>query len=285
MISGDTVAGRPTERDQQRGAALRQAREEANLTQQEAGALLGRSQPTIARIESGARPPSPEELQTMLASYHPSGPLRDRIDGYATLPDTPPGSSTSPNSHFVEMQRATEEAERVLTLHSERTPVQLQSEQYSLLQHKLANSGVSEIDVLRAREQRRRIFTRENPFRYCALLSVSSLLRAPGGRAVVVKQQCQYLIDLIDQHAHFSLRILGFQADLPYVDTDFTLLKMPRGKSDMVYVPYGLDGRLIKDRQAVIEREKYWYEAQRAALSEEESKKYLHELAQRGNVF
>ena len=50
----------------------------------------------------------------------------------------------------------------------------------------------------------------------------------------------------------------------------------------MAYVPYGLDGRLIKDRHGVDERETYWSAAQRAALSEEDSRKLIHELAQHG---
>lgn len=278
------MAGRPTERDQQRGAALRQAREDAGLTQQETAARLKSSQPTIARIESGSRQPSPDELRAMIDIYSPAPPLQNKIDGYTTIADAPTTAGMSLNSHLVEAQRAIEMADKILTLHSERTPVQLQSEQYSLLQHHLANSGVGETDVLRSREQRCRIFTRENPPRYLALLSESSLRRVPGGSATVIKQQAQYLLNLLGSYPHFSLQILHFQAELAYVDTDFTLLKMPRGKPDMVYAPYGLDGRLIKDRNAVTERETYWYEAQRAALNEEDSKKYLHELAQHGKV-
>lgn len=244
--------------------------------------MLNRSQPTVTRIESGSRSPSQDELQDMIRIYDPAQPLRDRLDGYATLPDRPTESSVSPNPYFVEMQRAVETADTILTLHSERTPMHLQSEQYSLLQYQKADSGVAETDVLRSREQRCRIFTREHPPRYRALLSESSLLRAPGGSPVVVQQQGRYLLDQLDRYPHFSLQILHFQADLAYVDADFTLHKMPPGTADMVYVPYGLDGRLIKERNGVLEREQYWHKAQRAALSEDESKKYLHELAQHG---
>jgi hypothetical protein len=252
------------------------------MTQRQAAELLERSQPTVARIESGVRSLSQDELRAMIRLYNPAQPLRDKLDGYATLADRPLESSVSPNPYFVEMQRAIETADAVLTLHSERTPMHLQSEQYSLLQHQKAGSGVTETDVLRSREQRCRIFTRERPLRHRALLSESSLLRAPGGNPVVVQQQGRYLLDQLDRYPHFSLQILHFQADLAYVDADFTLLKMPPGMVDMVYVPYGLDGRLIKGRSGVVEREQYWYQAQRAALSEDDSKKYLHELAQHG---
>jgi transcriptional regulator with XRE-family HTH domain len=273
------VAGRPTVRDRLRGAALREARKNAGITQQEAAQALERSQPTIARIEAGSRMPSPDESQTLLRLYNPAQPLRDVIEGSATLTDTP---GLSPNTCFMEMVRAVESADEIFTFHSERTPVQLQSQQYTLLQHRLADNCVGETDVLRAREQRLRIFTRDNPPRYRALLTESSLYRTPGGSVVVAKQQAQYLLRLLDQYPRFSLQIVHTYAKLAYIDTDFTLLEMPRGQPDMAYVPYGLDGRLIKDRRGVEERQMYWHAAQRAALSEDESRKFIHELTQHG---
>jgi transcriptional regulator with XRE-family HTH domain len=280
VSSGDTVAGRrPTLRDQQLGTNLRQARGEIGLTQEQAAAALNLSQPTIARIEAGKRPPAPEELQAFLDLYNPPQPLRDAINACATLTDTP---GLSPNPYFIEMVGAVENADEIRTFHSERTPMHLQSQQYALLQHRLADNCFGETDVLRSREQRLRIFTRENPPYYRALLTESSLHRTPGGSLVVVKQQAQYLLRLLEQYPRFSLQIVHTYAKLAYIDTDFTLLRMPSGQPDMVYVPYGLDGRLIKDRRGVDERESYWSAAQHAALSEEESRKLIHELAEHG---
>jgi transcriptional regulator with XRE-family HTH domain len=273
------VAGRPTVRNKQLGTDLRKARRHAGITQGQAAAALNLSQPTIARIEAGTRAPTPEDLQAFLNLYDPPQQLRDAIDGSATLTDTP---GLSPNSYFVEMVRAIETADEIFTFHSERTPMQLQSQQYALLQHRLADNCFGETDVLRSREQRLRIFTRENPPRYHALLTESSLYRTPGGSLVVVKQQAQYLLRLLEQYPRFSLQIVHTYAKLAYIDTDFTLLRMPSGEPDMVYVPYGLDGRLIKDKRGVDEREKYWSAAQHAALSEDESRKLIHELAQHG---
>ncbi|OLF15171.1 helix-turn-helix domain-containing protein [Actinophytocola xanthii] len=278
------VAGRPTERAKRRAAALRRARENAGRTQQEAAEALDRSQPTIARIEAGTRVPSPDELHALMTFYDTPQPLREEIEGWATLPDAPALAALSPNRHLVELVHAAERAVEIFTFHSERTPLQLQSQQYALLQSRLAGACLGETDVLRAREERRRMFTRDNPPPYHALLTESSLYRAPGGSTVVIRQQAGHLLDLLDQYPQFSLRIVPFDARLAYIDTDFTCLRMPGREADMVYVPFNLDGRLIKGRTAVQERETYWYEAYRAALTEDDSRKFIHALAQHGNI-
>jgi transcriptional regulator with XRE-family HTH domain len=278
------MAGRPTERAKRRAAALRRAREDAGRTQQEAADALDRSQPTIARIEAGTRAPSPDEVRALLSFYDTPHPLRDEIEAWATLPDAPALGAPSPNRHLLELVRAAESAEEIFTFHSERTPLQLQSQQYALLQSRLAGACLGETDVLRAREERRRMFTRGNPPPYHALLTEASLYRAPGGSSVVVRQQAGHLLDLLDKYPQFSLRIVHFDARIAYIDTDFTWLRMPGRQADMVYVPFNLDGRLIKGRSAVQERETYWYEAQRAALTEDESRKFIHDLAQHGKT-
>lgn len=278
------MAGRVTERNRRLGAALKQARKEADRTQGDGAEALGCSQAMISRMETGTRVPTPDELQALIKRYDPSQALRDEITSLMMLADVPIPSGLSLNPHLAKMLQAMKIAVDVRTLHSERTPLQLQSQQYALLQHRLACSGMGEIDVLRAREDRRRIFTRDNPPHYHALLTESSLLRAPGGSDWVVKQQAQHLLELLDLYSQFSLQIIHMRAKLAFIDTDFTLLKMPPKQVDMVYVPYGLDGKLIKDKLKVDEREGYWNTARKAALSEDESKKIIHDLAQYGKI-
>jgi transcriptional regulator with XRE-family HTH domain len=278
------MVGRPTERDKRRGAALRQARAGTDLTQGNVAKRLGVSQSTIARIEAGERAPSPEELLTLIDLYDPPQSLRDVIEGLATLADSPALADLSPNHYFLKMVRELEFATEVLTFHSERLPMQLQSQQYALLQYRLMGRCIGEIDVLRSRKQRRRILTRDNPPHYHALLSESSLRRAPGGSESVVRQQAQHLLGLLEEYPRFSLQIMHNSARIAYVETDFTLLRMPRGRADMVYVPFGLDGRLIKEKRRIDEWERYWYVARHAALGEDESKKFVHELAQHGKI-
>lgn len=280
--SGDTVAGRPTERDKRRGNLLKRARASAHVTQQDAAERLTLSQPTIARIEAGKRAPAPEEMRALIEFYAPPESLRDEIEGLATLADSPAPADLSPNPYLVKMVRALEFATEIHTFHSERIPLQLQSQQYALLQHRLAGNCIGETDVLRSMEQRCRIFTRDDPPRYHALLAESSVRRAPGGSAVVVRQQAQHLLRLLEEYPLFSLQIVLMNARIAYVETDFTVLRMPSGQADMIYVPYGLDGHLIKEKGKIDEREKYWRAARCAALGEDESRKFVHELTQRG---
>lgn len=281
---GTQVVGRATERNKQLGGALRQARKAAGFNQDAAAKELEYSQPTINRIESGSRVPTPAELKVLVTFYNPAQDLRDEIEWLATLPDVPGLGGMSPNENFVKMLQAAESALEIFTFHSERTPMPLQSDQYALLQYELVEASINKVTVLRAWEDRRRIITGDSPPRYRAILAQSSLLRMPDGRTGLIKQQAQYILNLIDNYPRFTLQILHPEAKLAYVDTDFTALRMPGKQKDLVYIPYGLDGTLLKDKWQVDERLRYWHHAQRAALSEDNSRKLIHDLASYGRT-
>lgn len=63
-------------------AALREARRRAGLTQRQAAAAAGVTQPTLARVESGRRQPTVPALQRLLAG---TGHRADLV--LAALPD------------------------------------------------------------------------------------------------------------------------------------------------------------------------------------------------------
>lgn len=57
------------------GKTLKEAREKAGLTQQEAAAILGWSQPTIAYYESNKREPTLSRLKEMATAYQTPLPI------------------------------------------------------------------------------------------------------------------------------------------------------------------------------------------------------------------
>lgn len=279
---GVQVTGKPTERNVQLGFALRRARKEATrkVTQLAAGQELGFSQPTIARIESGYRELSPGELATLMRLYDPPQDIRDEIHRLTTLPDTAESGDLSPNQHFARMLEEMKYATEIFSFHSDRIPMALQTDQYALTQYELVNKSITPAAVLRAREDRvRRIFTRPDPPRYRAILTESSFDWPPGGIAAIIKQQALHLLELTEANPRFSLHVLRKGARVNYVHTDFTVLRMPGGKRDMVYGPLGEDGRLLTEKLKIDEHLRYWYGAEKAALGEDDSKKFLNELA------
>ena len=266
-------------RDARLGAVLKKAREAAGQTQTRAGHEIDRSQAKIHRIESGIERVSPTELRGLVDFYDPSAELREHIENLTTPAAAGAPDGASPNRYFMAMRSAERSATEILSLQSERIPMQLQASQYTLLQYELAGDPTSKTDLLREKQDRERVFTCDDPPIFRAILAESSLLRMPGGRRSLVRQQAEHLLSLIETYPRFSLQVLHNGADLPFLDADLTVLKFAGKQKNMVYIPFGLDGRLIRDKQQVDERESYWHEVREAALDVEESKKFIHDLS------
>jgi transcriptional regulator with XRE-family HTH domain len=271
---------RPTEHHRQLGAALAEARREAKVLQKDAADLLGCSQPSIARVETGTRALHPEDLRRLLDFYTPSRKLRERIESLTRLAAGSAGQGLNPK--FDDMVSASEAAEAIYTFHSERIPMTLQCERYALKQYLMYDPAIQPVTVLRLLDRRTRVFTLPRPPEYHAIMTVSSLLRMPGGQLDLVKEQARHLLHLLDVTPSLTLRVLGLVAPIPFVDSDFTLLVMPNRRDNTVYVPFGLDGHTIKDKAKIDERAAYWHQAQQAALTEDETRDLLRSLAERG---
>jgi transcriptional regulator with XRE-family HTH domain len=267
-------------RTTQLGEALAEARRNAHLRQWDAAKRLQCSQASIARMESGTKTPTPAELHPLLELYAPSWELRERIERLTQLPDDEADPGLNPK--FDLMLSASEAAEAIHTFHSERIPMTLQCEWYALEQHRAADLSTQPLSVLRLHERRRRIFTLPRPPEYHAIMTVSSLLRMPAGRLDLVKEQAQHLLGLLDATPSLTLRVLDLAAPIAYIDSDFTLLRMPDHKENMIYVPFGLDGQLIKEKAKIDERTAYWRQAEQASLTEDETRNLLRSLVKHG---
>lgn len=274
------TAQRPSEQKTQLGEALAEARREAGLRQRDAADLLGLSQPSIARMENGRKSPTQDELCRLLERYDPSQELRERIEGLTFPEEEENGPGLNPK--FDGMLSASEKAVAIHTFHSERIPMTLQCERYALKQHCSVDPSVQPLTVLRRLARRTRIFTIPKPPEYHAIMTVSSLLRMPDGQLDLVKGQAQHLLNVLAAAPTLTLRVLDLAAHIPYIDSDFTMLRMPDRKENMVYVPFGLDGQLIKEKAKIEERERYWRMAEEAALPEEETRDLLRFLAKHG---
>lgn len=270
-----------TRRRAELGAELRKARDHAGLTQKQAATFLGCTQSKITKIETAASDVKPHDLERLLRLYDPSEALLLKIKTLAALPS--PGLTEiarRPHAAYVRLLDKEPRASVVLALHSERIPCPLQSNPYRLKQYQLAGDSTAQAVLMLDRNHRAEIFTDPaRTTRYRVLLSESALHRLPGGRTPdLLVDQAKYLLELTERYERLSLQIVTFTADIPFMDADFTVLKFSDPKDDVAYVDTNIDAQLIEGTQRVADREKYWHRVQRAALSTEDSKKFLHGL-------
>jgi transcriptional regulator with XRE-family HTH domain len=272
------AAKRPTERDLELGRLLLNARKAAGFDRQaDVAERIDRSQATIARIENGGKHPTAHELTALLDLYQPAN--RREIEQLASQVD---GSGLTLHPNFEALLIAEERAVAIRVLTGERIPMPLQCERYVLKQYNLADPSMA-TDVLRLHARRIDLLKRAQGPSFDALMSVSSLLRMPGGQADLVKEQAQHLLGLLGSAPRLTVRVLMFDADIPYLDSDFTLVTKHGRRAEVLYVPFGRDGHKITDKDKIKERESYWNLVRDAALSADETGDLLRDLAKHGH--
>jgi transcriptional regulator with XRE-family HTH domain len=277
------VADDATKRRARLGAELRRVREDAGMTQARVASALGCVQGKINKIETTQCAVSPKDLARLLAIYEVPEEPRNRIQLLAAHAGPGVRAGSRSNSAYLQLRMLEGDASLIRSLHSERIPGLLQSEHYMLRQYESAGDATDVSSLLLDRRERVGLLSAARAPRYRTILSESSLQRMPGGRrATLVEDQAQYLLDLIDEHEHVSIQILTYDANIPYLDPDFTVLEFdgtrPGAHKDTVYVEYATEGRVSTGARLVIDRVKYWNRLRQAALSPEDSKKYLHDL-------
>lgn len=270
-----------TERDRGLGKALADARKAAGLTQAQVGELVNRNQAWVSRTENGTRPPTPNDLDLLLRQYQPEGKLWETIEELRTPPPAGAWHGSRLDPRFMEFKQLEVVASEIFVLTSERIPANLQSDQYLLLQYRRADYAISEKDLFAERRRRQQVFTRQDPPPYHVLLAESALYRMPSGRLDLTKEQASYLLDLIDRYPQLRLRVLPFDADLPYLDADMVILGSSDKPPYKVFVPFGTSVISLKGRDAS-DRVDYWRAAQEAALDLDQSQKLLHRLSELG---
>jgi transcriptional regulator with XRE-family HTH domain len=269
----------------QLGQALAAARKGAGITQQRAANAIGCTQPKINKIETTTCTVTRNDLDNLLRVYDPPEEQRQRILQLAAESRPGPSAGIRVNRDYLKLLDLERQATEVLVLHAERIPNLLQSEHYMLMQHKAAGHGpLDPIDmarILQDRQEREQLFTTARPPRYRALFSVSAFHRMPDGRtAELVIDQAQHLLMLADKYpSHLTIQVIPWRAKLPYLPHDLTVLRFADPKDDQVYSEYGIgESRIYSGKKQVTAHIAYWTMAHDAALTVEETRKFLHDL-------
>jgi transcriptional regulator with XRE-family HTH domain len=284
----DRVNEDATARRRQLGRLLRRARETAGYTQTAVAKRLGCGQAKVNKIETTLVEIDLPELEKLLELYRMPTDEAAELRKLAEL-DQQEGPARTKYSNsmtaFGVLSELEPEASEIRCWHSERIPGPLQSEMYILRQHEplLADDPAAVTRILRERHARTKVFTVPNPPRYRVILSESSLRRMPGGRTTqMVVDQTEHLLKLMDTHEQLELRILTFDADIPYVDSDFQHLTFddPR-HCEFLYIEYPGGSRKCKTPYELSKCAEHWTALSTAALDLAKSREFLNDLARR----
>lgn len=281
-------------RRKQLGRLLRRVREAAGLTQKAVAAELDCGQAKINKIETTLVAIDPPELEKLIGLYRVPPEDADELRALARLDqqDGPARTKQVPTlAAFDDLSDVETEASEIRCWHSERIPGPLQSEIYRLEQHQLPRADDDMVTndavtneavtlVLRELAARTKVFTVPNPPRYRVILSESSLHRMPGGRTPeMVIDQATHLLTFMDKYETLELRILPFEADIPYVDTDFQHLMFDNDEqSEFVYIEYPGGTRKYKSTHELKACREHWAQLDAAALDVNQSRDFLIRL-------
>lgn len=268
----------------QLGRALAAARKRAQITQHRAAVAIGCTQPKINKIETTTCVVTRKDLDGLLRLYAPKEEERQRILQLATESRPGPSAGMRVNRDYMKLLDLEREATEILVLHAERIPNLLQSEHYMLMQHKAEGHGhLDPVDVTRIlqdRQEREQLFAATRPPHYRALFSVSAFHRMPGGRtAELVIDQADHLITLSEKYPTLTIQVIPWEAKLPYLPHDLTVLRFADSKDDRVYSEYGIgESRIYPGKKQVLTHTAYWTMVRDAALGVEETRKFLQGL-------
>jgi uncharacterized protein DUF5753 len=250
---------------------------------------LGCGQAKINKIETKLVRIEPRELDILIELYQVPPQDAAELRKLAEL-DQQYGPTRTKHSDtmaaFGTLSEVEPEAREIRCWHSERIPGPLQSEMYILEQHGLQLTDTFEITrVLREWTARTTVFTVPNPPSYRVILSESSFHRMPGGRnAKIVVDQADHLLRLMDDHGQLEVRVLTFDADVRYVDSDFQHLffdeKGPH--SEFVYIEYPGGSRKCRTAFELEKCREHWEDLSAAALDVASSREFLKGLTRIG---
>lgn len=192
------------------GAELRQARERAGLGLRELARRLEMSHSVLSRIESGERPPRPEDVASILTALGVNGAAQESVLDL---------SRDTGGSHWLSVGMPEQEMQLAALLDFERTashiidvspllvPGLLQTSDYVRAIMTAAGRPSHEVEMRSAvRLGRREALRRENPARLTAYIGEPAL-RQRIANADAMREQFRFILEMAEK-PHVTVRIL-----------------------------------------------------------------------------
>jgi transcriptional regulator with XRE-family HTH domain len=262
----------PTLRRRELAARLRELRLVAGMTADEVAEKMLVSPAKISRIETGVRGVSLRDVRDLCEIYGVDPVDASRLATLVRESKQPSWwqSYDLPYATFVGLEAA---ATSILDYESGLVPALLQTEDYAraAVEGILYDAGDELVDQrVTARLTRQEVLYQPTPPHLWAVLDESALRRVVGGPDIMRVQ----LEVLIDRAAlpNVTLQVISFETGAhPGMDSTFTLLELPGGVSDIVYIE-GLVGNLYQESPTDLTRYRRAFDQLRAiALSPRDS--------------
>jgi transcriptional regulator with XRE-family HTH domain len=215
------------------GAALRDARNEANMSLRALGQMVDMDHTVLSRYESGERSPRAEDVASILMAVGVSGERREEILELSRGADDSRWLGMGlPEQH--RQLRALLDIERTATRITDVSPLLvpglLQTGDYArsiMMQGDSVPSSEIETRVA-VRVGRRDALQRRNPAHLTALIGEAALRQAIGGLQVMV-EQLEYLA-VVAQWPNVDLRIVALNQDWhPGLEGPFSFVEFVKG--------------------------------------------------------
>lgn len=266
------------------GNEIRSARLAAGLTQVEVATLLDCKQGKINKIEDGTVGVKQSDLESMLTAFQVGTATADLMRELAASSDQRgewSGYRSAVPSWFRTFTSLEQAASEIFGWYGERIHGALQSEHYMLTQFKVAgNTNVTEL--VRNRRDRRRVFDLKPPPSHRFILGEGAFRRMPGGpNPGVALDQVQHLISLAEKHPDVAIHVLPFEAKLPYVPNDFTIMRFTDGTPNCVFVEHVAGSTKIENEAQFKQFVDAWDQLRGPALEKNQTLDFLRELADR----
>lgn len=278
--------GNPAVQGRRLRTALRQARLDAGLTQDQVASELDWSLSKIVRIENGAVRVSITDLRAMLAKYGITDPRREaELVSMARAARQRPWWSayrefTSPRFlEFVELEQA---SAAVLHYQPQLVPGVLQTREYATAVIWRLTRDITEErakGLLEFRMQRQELLDVPAPPTLSFVLDESVVHRQVGGPEVM-RDQIRHLIELAGR-TYISIQVLPFAAGLVAgMQAPFVVVRFPDPADPTVLFLEGpwSDTIVANDEGEVKRYGGIFEELQKTSLSASDSVKFLHGL-------
>lgn len=271
----------------QLGYYLRQAREETGMSLAEAAAHIGRSAPTLMRIEKGlTQKLSVPEIEAYCRLYEFDPEKVEAMKGLAQQADTQnwwheyDDLIPADFDIYVGLETA---AQEIATYQPELIPGLLQTPDYArvLSRNALPNGTDDAIERhVHLKMRRQLLVTRKVRPVGLQLIVHEAALRRVVGSGKVMSSQVRYLAD-ISTRANIDIRILPFTAGVPVGEAigPFVMLRFGHANHNVVYAET-YTGDLYLEKPASLRRYAGAYEVmQSAALDAARSRITLRQIA------
>lgn len=269
-------------------AMLRQMREGARVTREEAAEVLGCTRSKIGDLETGRSRPKPAELERLLDHYGVIGPERDKMIEFAraTHPRRRQSPYISPKISASVRRAVDLEAQAISALFysGELIPGLLQIPAYASA---LVNWGWSKppddtAQRVALRMTRATVLTRTDrpPLRYWCILGEAALRTNIGG-PMAMRQQIKHLIDQVRELSNLVIQILPFSSGPHhFLGLTVTLNRfLPPTPDRLIMESY--EREIVRDDPAEVFRATHHLDLVRAmALSPKESIQHMERTLQ-----